>query len=98
MHHALLALDSTERFTVLIGFITAIIGVLTAIGAVVYKGAKGAWSLAEATRANTDAVNALTTRVDRIEQIAFQPSARPPEDGARARYPIGQQAVLQEAQ
>jgi hypothetical protein len=61
--HLILAVaGSTERFVVVLGFLTAVLGVLVAVGI-----GRAVRRQVDALEANTNAIRALSGRVDALE-------------------------------
>jgi len=68
MSHLILAVaGSTERFVVVLGFLTAVLGVLGALAKVAVGIGSAVRKQIEALEANTEAIKTLSRRVDALE-------------------------------
>lgn len=63
----LAASNSTEHFTILLGFVAAVLTVVSMIAGLLWKGGRALWRQIEATEENTEQIKELSKRMERVE-------------------------------
>jgi hypothetical protein len=75
--HLLALTGTTERFTVILVFLTAVLGLISALGGVFWKAGRALLRQIEAIDRNTVAIHKLTGRVESLERSSGSPATLP---------------------